>query len=355
MGETDIIKSSWESSSFALSNSETSTSRDSCYGSDGTSVTSAFSSTAATSTVPSFNSSPKTSLSPILKPILKKESASFPEDTESESGYDSDAEYDYSFFEENDDEDLYEDSACGENFDDLAKGYSDDELFDDSFITFESMVRFDSKIHYIEAPEHTDDETPNNEMTFHELIERAQAFGHLLLDGGAPDNKETGNGAMSHSEEYTADAVDLDKRLFAAYMNGINGIADPSYKPLLRAHVDHIKSGHAQTPFFDSDTAHGLYLDNVLTHVVGIFRNLVAKDEYDELATLSAKKTALQKAKSPHDEAETCDKTLLDRIAYFLSERLGEGNVEIGPDEMTLFASGVSHALGDGGVYSEAH
>ncbi|RJE19891.1 hypothetical protein PHISCL_07782 [Aspergillus sclerotialis] len=350
MGEPGFGKDSWESSSSAFSTFETSASQDSCYGSDETSVTSILSSTAPTSTVPSFASSPKTTLRPVLKPtlksILKKECVSLPDDTESASGYDSDAEYEHSFFEENDDEDLY--SSSGEDTDDMAEVPSDDESFDDSFIAFESMVRFDPEIQFIEAPEYTEDESPETETTFHELIERAQAFGHSLLEGGIPEYTNAGGATMGEPEEYTRDAMDLDKNLFAAYMNGIRGIADSNYTSQLRAHIDDIKSGRAETPFFDSDNAHGIYLDNVLNHVMGSFRNLVTKEELDELLVLIDKKIALQRQNEPpHEELEICNKTLLDKVASFLSERLGDGNVEIGPDELAFFTNGVAHSLGN--------
>ena len=349
MGEPGFCKDSWESSSSAFSTLETSASQDSCYGSDETSVTSVLSSTAPTSTAPSFSSSPKTSLSPVLKPtlksILKKECINWSEDTESASGYDSDAEYEHSFIEEND-EDLY--SSSGDDTDDMDEVPSDDESFDDSFIAFESSVRFDPEIQFIEAPEYTEDESPDTETTFHELIARAQAFGHTLLEGGVPENTTAGRTTMGEPEEYTRDAMDLDKNLFAAYMNGIRGIADSNYTSQLRSHIENIKTGCAETPFFDSDNAHGIYLDNILNHVMGSFRNLVTKEELDELLTLSNKKIALQRQNEPpREELETYNKELLDKIAGFLSERLGGGNVEIGPDELAFFANGVAHSLGN--------
>lgn len=351
MGDPGFSKDSWETHSSALSTFEASASHDSCYGSDETSIASVFSSTVTTSTVPSFASSPKASLSPVLKPILKKEYTSLPADTDSASGYDSDAEYECSFLEETDDEDLY--SYSGEDIDDMYEVPSDDETLDDSFITFESNVRFNPKIQYIEAPEYTEDESPDTEATFHELLERAQAFGHCLLEGGNPDNTDAGDAIMGESEEHTQDVVDLDKRLFAAYMNGIHGIADSNYTSQLRAHIDDIKSGHAETPFFDSDSAHAIYLDNVLSHVIGIFQNLVDGEEFDELVTLSDRKTNLQhQAQTPQEEVDACNKTLHDKVEGFLTERLGEGNVEIGTDELAFFANGVIHALGN--VDSEA-
>src|SRR5699024_9389770 len=159
---------------LSLSHWEASASQDSC--SDGTSVTSI---TAPTSTVTSFSSSPKTSLSPVLKPILKKEQTSFAGDTDSASGYDSDAEYDTFFIEGNDGEDLADDPTWSDdcdNCDGISEDCSDDESVGGSFITFESGVRFDSEIEYIEAPDYTEEEPSNTEVTFHELIQRAQAF-----------------------------------------------------------------------------------------------------------------------------------------------------------------------------------
>ncbi|RMJ23272.1 hypothetical protein PHISP_05850 [Aspergillus sp. HF37] len=348
MGEPSV-KDSWESHSSTFSSLEASASQDSCFGSDETSVTSALSSTPATSTAPSFVPSPKQSLSPILKPILKHQNASFEADTESESGYDSDAEFEYSFSVENDNEDSYAASARGQGTEDASETHSDDESGDDSFISFESAVRFDPKVEYIEAPETADDEITEAEMTFHEMVELAATSGHLLLDGGVPEgnNADEDEDPMAESEEHTPDAVDLDKRLFAAYINGINGIGDPDYKSHLRTRVDDIKAGRAETPFLDSDNAVDVYLDTILSHVIGVFRNLVAEEEFDELTSLSDEKITLQQQGQSPGGVEACNKALLDKIEGVLTERLGEGNVEIGAEELGFFAGGVAYALGN--------
>lgn len=340
MGEPSV----WESPSSAFSTLEVSASQDSCYGSDETSITSTISSTPATSAVPSFVPSPKQRLSPILKPILKKEDTSFEPDTGSESGYDSDAEFEYSFMEDNDMEDPYEPSVWDEVSE--SESESDEESAGDSFISFESTVRFNPKVDYIEAPESQDEEITDSEMTFHEMIQLAATSGRLLLEGGVPENNSIDD--LSDSGEHTPDAIDLDKRLFAAYINGINGVADSNYKSHLRARVNDIRSGRCCTPFFDSDNALDVYIDNVVSHVIGVFRNLVAKDEFDELVSLSNEKDALQQqAESSHADLDACNRTLLDKIESLLAERLGRGNVDISPDELTFFAGGVAHALGN--------
>lgn len=345
MGEP-CFKDSWESPSFTSSNLEISASQDSCCGSDETSITSTHSSTPATSTAPSFQPSPKQSLSPILKPILKQPDTNFPPDTGSESGYDSDADFEYSFLVEEDDKEYsYVASVPGEAPEDISETQTDDESTDDSFISFESTVRFDPKIEYIEAPETAGDEITDAEMTFHEMIQLAASSGHLLLEGGIPEDNSTDDTDMAESEEHPPDIVDLDKRLFAAYMNGVNGIGDSDYKSHLRARVDEIKSGRAETPFLDSDDAADTYLDNVLSHVIGVFRNLVAKEEFDELVTLSERATMQVDPSS--GGVDPCNKALFEKIEGFLTERLGEGKVEIGPDELGFFAGGVAYALGN--------
>jgi hypothetical protein len=353
MGEPSV-KDSWESPSSTFSSLEALASQDSCFGSDETSVTSALSSTPAISTAPSFVPSPKQSLSPILKPILKQQSASFEADTGSESGYDSDAEFEYSFSVENDNEDSYAASARGQGTEDASETHSDDESGDDSFISFESAVRFDPKVEYIEAPETADDEITEAEMTFHEMVELAATSGHLLLEGGVPEDNNADEDPMAESEEHTPDAVDLDKRLFTAYMNGINGIGDPDYKSHLRTRVDGIKAGRAETPFLDSDNAADVYLDTILSHVIGVFRNLVAQEEFDELTSLSDEKIALEQQGQSPGGVEACNEALLGKIEGVLTERLGEGNVEIGAEELDFFAGGVAWALGNSDTDADA-
>ena len=355
MGEPGL-RGPWESPSSTFSNLEGSISQSSGYGSEDTSVTSAISSTLATPTAPSLVSSPKQSLSPILKPILKRQDSTFQADagSESESGYDSDgswydsdAEFEYSFSVENSNWDSLVALIPGEASGDACGTHIDDESGDDSFISFESAVRFDPKIEYIEAPEFAEDEVTDAEMTFHEMVKLAAMSSHLLLDGVGPEDGSLDDRVVGESEEDSPDAVDLDKRLFAAYMNGINGIADSDFKSHLHARVGDIKSGRAETPFLDSDNVVEIYLDNILSHVIGVFRNLVVKEELDELVTLSGEKTSLQQLdQSSHSEFEVCNKVLLDKIEAVLLERLGQGNVEIGPDELTFFAGGVAHMLG---------
>lgn len=352
-------KGSWESPSSTFSTLETSISQDSCYGSDETSVTSALSSAPATPTVPSLVPFPKQSLSPILKPVLKHQYTTFQADarsqSESESGYDSDAsggdsdaEFEYSFSVENGNKDSLGVSVPGEACRDTCGNHTDNESGDDSFISFESAVRFDPKVEYIEALESAGDEITDTEMTFHEMVELAAISSHHLLEGGAPVDDDTDDAAFCGPDEHSSDVVDLDRRLFVAYINGINGIADSRYKSHLRARVGDIKSGRAETVFLDSDNAVEIYLDNILNHVIGVFRNLVAKEEFDELVTLSDEKTSLQQQEqSVHGGFEACNTALLGKIECVLSERLGEGNVEIGPDELTFFAGGVASTLGN--------
>jgi hypothetical protein len=224
----------------------------------------------------------------------------------------------------------------------------DIESFDGSFISFESMVRFDSHVHYIEPPKYEEDGSADAGMTCHEMMEVARAsypnMSHEETYSGAEtsDIDDAEHEAISDSieqlPEHTGDIIDLDKRLFVAYMNGINGIANPEYKTRLRARVADFKSGDVSSPFLDLDSANGVYLDTVLSHVIGSFRNIVIKEEFDELARISGDKAHVYQETGPN-------RKIFDKVEHLLSERLISGDVNIGPDELSFFASGVTYAL----------
>lgn len=92
MDEPQNREDSWDTLSTVLPNLEISLSQDSCYASDEASVPSAITTVAATANVSSPVAPAKLPLAPVLKSILKKPCAELEaEDTESESGYESDA------------------------------------------------------------------------------------------------------------------------------------------------------------------------------------------------------------------------------------------------------------------------
>ncbi|EAW10747.1 uncharacterized protein ACLA_052190 [Aspergillus clavatus NRRL 1] len=357
-------KKSWESLSSTFSNLEISVSQDSCYASD------EFSGSSSNPVPASLPVTSEAGLRPLLKPILKRPYAAIEEDEESESGYGTDdSEYDYAGVSDamdEDDDEMYEVSIWDEASD-VSDAMSetcsdDDESVDGSFISFESesMVRFAPDVLYIDAPEPQEEEeeeveTPRSEMTCHELMEMARASGTLQFQTGMdPSNEQAEHDEMSDSikewpEEHPSDILDLDKRLFVAYINGINGISDARYKARLRERLDDLKKGNAQSPYMESDSAQGMYFDNVLNHVLGTFRNIIVQEELDELATLSHKKRAQQQAE---EATEGPDKRLLEKIEHLLSERLAGDQVQIGQDELSFFAGGVAYALRNWASYT---
>lgn len=362
MSNQTMNKKSWESLSSTFSGLEISLSQDSCYASDEVSVASTNPTTINSSVISTV--APKvTSQPPYLKPILKRRYAEIAEDEESESGYASGvSEHEYEFLSEDEtsdddeeDDDVYY-VTCWEDASDTLSEYSDDDEddYDDdsadgSFISFGSNVRFDTNVLYIEAPDLQDDETPCTELTCHELMEMARASGnlHFQEDNDIGDDfDDAEHGGISESikqlpEEHTSDVVDLDKRLFIAYMNGINGIADPGYKSRLHARVGDIKMGRVKSPYLEAENADGVYLDHALNHVIGTFPNLVAKQEFEELLRLSKEKGALQQ---PPEVRASLNRSFMEKIEGLLSERLAS-DVNIGPDELSFFAGGVAYAL----------
>ncbi|KAB8224662.1 hypothetical protein BDV33DRAFT_144268 [Aspergillus novoparasiticus] len=371
MSNQTMNKKSWESLSSTFSGLEISLSQDSCYASDEVSVTSTNPTTVNSSVVSSVTPTTATAERPSLKPILKRPYAEIAEDGESESGYASGAsEQEFEFLSEDDsgsDSDSDSDSdddevyyvTCWEDESDSMSEYSedddndydyDDDSADGSFISFGSNnVRFDTNVLYIEAPEVQEEDAPCTELTCHELMEMARASGSLHIQEGndiGDDFDDAEHGSISDSirqlpEEHTSDVVDLDKRLFIAYMNGINGIADPGYKSRLHARVGDIMMGRAKSPYLEADNADGVYLDHALNHVIGTFPNLVAKQEFDELLSLSEEKGALEQ---PAETRESLNLSLLKKIESLLSERLAS-DVKIGHDELSFFAGGVAYAL----------
>lgn len=391
MDEPQNREDSWDTLSTVLPNLEISLSQDSCYASDEASVPSAITTVAATANVSSPVAPAKLPLAPVLKSILKKPCAELEaEDTESESGYESDAsgsQYDASsdcdfsasqdfdgedLFDDDDDDDASDVSYEYETSEEMTESHEGDESdFDDSFITFESSVRFNTEVCYIEAPDLDDDDEDDNvtsETTVHEMMELARASGRLRIlqeavdneasDGSAHDScseddcSSTNGDIMDGPEEHTRDDIELDKQLFIAYMNGINGVPEHKYKPRLRTRANEIRLGRAQSPFFESETVYGAYLDHVLNHVIGIFRNLVERHEFEELVRLTEGKAAMEQLNASPETIEEYTKKLLGRIEELLSERLTKGNVEVGADELSFFAGGVAYALENWSIYT---
>lgn len=357
MGEpTTMNRKSWESLSSSFSNLDVSFSQDSCYASDEMSLVSSNPTTVDTSIVPPQEPSSGSSSGPSLKSILKKPQTA----EESESGYWTDAsDYGYETVSDNDDdEDLCDISLWGDASDisEIGGDVDNDFADDGSFIAFESMVRFDPNIQYIEAPEIEDEERADTGLTCHEIMEMARSSGSLqFLDEDEPTEMELGGNnhardddrcvcgsMMDNPEEHTGDMVELDKQLFVAYVNGIKGVADSLYKPRLRALVDDIQLGQAETPYLENNDTDGVFFDHALNHVIGVFHNLLVPEELTELMALSMQKDGM----APQSQAMASHNMgLMERIQRLLVERLAQDKVDVEPDELRFFAGGITYAL----------
>ncbi|KAJ5814822.1 hypothetical protein N7474_006599 [Penicillium riverlandense] len=353
-------RESWDSLTSALSSLDVSFSQDSCYGSDEYSITSnpAGPLQSSVSSVSTCLATREPDLHKFLKPILKNSTSYVELDAHSESGYGSDeidSDYDELSDQKEDDEEDDDDgnssdfSVWDETSGDVPETQEDHtESFDDSFITFETVgVHFDTDVHYIDTPELSeDDEASGSQMTVHEMMLAHKPGSPNVvnyLNGVDTSENEDGHQEFvrhvaNPPEEFSRDAVDLDRRLFVAYMNGIHGIADSKYKTYLHAQVDNIRVG-LESDSFDSDDSACMYLDLISNHVNGVFRNLLADDEVNELVALYEEEQTTTLTPTPHQ-------TLLDKIEHLLQDRLANGRVEVCPDELSFFAGGVVHAIG---------
>ncbi|KAJ5640650.1 hypothetical protein N7528_000275 [Penicillium herquei] len=386
MAATNNHRESWDSLSSAFSQLDASFSQDSCYGSDEVSVSSTTTAPLESSVSTFVAKNEKQPLHPILKSILKNSTADLQEDddsdseSESESGYGSDdIELEYDALSEDEDEsdedDMSDFSVWDEDSSHHVPETHEDHThsFDDSFIGFESAVRFDPHVEYIGTPDtdlSEDEEAPQPEMTMHEMMLLSLKSSSVQSSLQESDTEDDDSEAGRHDsffranapqlEDFTRDAVDVDQRLFVAYMNGIHGIADANYKSYLRAQADNIRMGH-ETESMHPDDPPCMYLDSVLNHVIGVFRNLLAVDELNDLIALRKEDSTYERAKtslSVETPAETPTETaaetagptthqaLLDKIEHFLLDRLTNGSVDVFPDELRFFAGGIAHALG---------
>ncbi|PLB50316.1 hypothetical protein P170DRAFT_141641 [Aspergillus steynii IBT 23096] len=376
MNAKNMDRQSWEPYSSTYSRLECSIhSQDSCYASDEVSMTS--------TKLPAPNSlasALKAPLRPILKSILKRPCAK--SEDGSESGYGShemsdgecinasditsesgddlleqsddesvDASDDES--DESDDEMYYvtawEDDTDASDSDesDIMSEYGEEDgvdSLDGSFISFESPgVRFNSEIIYHEATYFSDaddeDEEPQTGMTCHEMMLLARECNTEDKDS---DEAEISKCIKEMPEHYPSDLVDVDKCLFAAYMHGIQGIADPEYKARLRARTKEVRAGRTQSPYLDSKEPNYIYIDQALNHVLGSFSNLVTEEELDDLVTISDSKGLTQRLPGA---AETLDRYLTGKIEDLLLERLATDDVIIGSDELSFFAGGIGFAI----------
>ncbi|KAJ5168121.1 uncharacterized protein N7482_003715 [Penicillium canariense] len=363
-------RESWDSLSSTFAHLEVSFSQDSCYGSDEVSVSSKNLAPLQTSTE-TFIDKRETNLHPLLKSILKNSTSDVTSDiqddvndTESESGYGSDdIEFDFDALseddeDEDDDGDMSDFSIWEETSQDVPETREDrTDTFDDTFIEFGPSVRFAPKIEYISSPGLSeDDETPDVQITCHEMmmlaLQSGSASSSFLSEDDVSDDDDSDHShrefvrnCANSPEDFTRDAIDVDRQLFVAYMNGIHGIADAKYKTYIRTQADNIRLGH-ECEFMHPDDAPCMYLDLIQSHVIGVFRNLLSVDELDDLVVLRQKDAAEQADSNSPEWAQNHHQVLLGKVEHFLLDRLANGRVDVCPDEMSFFAGGIVHALG---------
>lgn len=370
MATSHAHRESWDSLSSTFANLEVSFSQDSCYGSDEVSVSSNPSAPLQSSASTLVVKREEPSLHPFLKSILKNSCTDAQHDTESESGYgseDIDLEYDALSEEGDEDDENADDMSDFSVWDETSKDVPETQedhtdSFDDSFIGFETMVRFDPKVEFIDAPEveASDDEGPENQMTCHEMMLLAQQSGNTqsaLYPSDATDSDSEADDddcqgrrkdfvriVTANPEDFSRDALDVDRQLFVAYMNGIHGIADDKYKTYLHTQADNIRLGR-ETESMHPDDAPCMYLDRVLHHVIGVFRNLVAVEELNELVALRQQNLAEKHEPASSPEPLKHHQYLLVEIEHVLHDRLTDGHVDVFPDELSFFAGNIIQSL----------
>ncbi|KAJ5380079.1 uncharacterized protein N7496_002507 [Penicillium cataractarum] len=358
-------RESWDSLSSTFAHLEVSFSQDSCYGSDEVSVSSN-NPAPLQSSVETFIDKRATTIHPFLKSILKNSTSDIHDevdDTESESGYGSDdIEFDYDALseddeDEDDDDDMSDFSIWEETMDDVPETREDrTDTFDDVFIGFESSVRFAVEIEYIDNPGlEEEDEISDSQMTCHEMMMLALQSGSVSSSFHSEDDSDDEDHShhefmrtcTNHPEDFTPDAVDVDRQLFVAYMNGIHGIADAKYKAYIHMQADNIRLGH-ETESMHPDDAPCMYLDLIQNHVIGVFRNLLSVAELDDLVGLRKQDALAAGQANPNslDLTQKNHQVLLDKVEHFLLDRLANGRVDVCPDEMSFLAGGIVQALG---------
>jgi hypothetical protein len=223
--------------------------------------------------------------------------------------------------------------------------YDEEPCANVSFISFTESVSFNMTVSYVEPPtfdDSDDEDDPEETMTFHEQMIRA------LAQGKAATSLKEGLAALGTPEEHGHDILDVDKRLLAAYVNGIH-TASESYKKDLASLALNINEGLTTSPFLASDFVDGCYLNSALKHVIGIFRNLVAADELECLLDDAVHKDNTFK-KPLGDEncppQSTTEKSSLHQdISLLLSERLIDETMPVEQDVLDFFTRGIIYSL----------
>ncbi|KAH8702067.1 hypothetical protein BGW36DRAFT_424357 [Talaromyces proteolyticus] len=259
---------------------------------------------------------------------------------------------------------LYDHCESGFDLDNESEGmgsYVEDLNLDESQVSFETSVHFDTNVSYIETPEIPDDVEDQAEMTMHELMLLARNDRHQT-DSDLNDNDDEEDDMDSDTaianliirqvlKDYSRDMIEVDKQIFVAFINGIHGATRQKYQTYLHDRVQGFREGRLQSPFFESDTepSTGFFLDEALKHVIGMFRNVVLREEFEELARLAGSR---KDQESLPISAEQQPADFLKRVEQILSERLLDGNAAVGEDELSFFADGVVYALERPKIYT---
>lgn len=235
--------------------------------------------------------------------------------------------------------------------------YVEDSEFHDEHVAFGNSVRFDTNITYIDSPPIGDSpEEDEPQVTMHELMLMARKdlegianSDHDDVDDCWDADSETAIAnlnIMQLSKDHPRDMIDIDKQIFVAFINGIHEATRQKYQSHLNDRVQGFREGRFQSPFFESDdeSSSCLFLDDALKHVIGMFRNIVRREEFEELACLAANR------KSGQSESESIN--ILEKIEQLVSERLLEGRAVVDKDELGFFADGVVYALERPQIYA---
>lgn len=271
----------------------------------------------------------------------------------------------YDTYDTGSESDEYEDVDDIDDIDEALDECVDDMEFDDSHIAFENSVHFDTDVSYINTLEHPDDDADDDTgaqspLTVHEMMLLTNRRGDYVMDDspdGHDNDSDSGDTSIANviiqqlSKDYPRDMLEIDKQLFVAFINGIHGDTRRKYQTYLHDRVQGFREGRFQSPFFETETdpSSCLFLDEALKHVIGMFRHIVLREEFDELVRL-AQSARLQDQVSRPMQKQSSD--FLDRIECLLSERLLKGVTSVDKDELSFFADGVVYALERPKIYA---
>jgi len=250
-------------------------------------------------------------------------------------------------------------TSLDQDYADLASDYGGDPEefeFDESIITFAHSVRFDDVVSYADPPEHFDDENVDPPMTYHEMVEifekshaaRSRLRNSMNAPTGRAIQPSRDPAANDDLDEHSLEMLDLDKKLFIAFINGIHVSFESSYKDEVQLRARQVRNGYIHNPFFESKSAPGRYLDDALFHVVGMFRNVVTEEELRELAFYCTANQSPASRTYRFSGYHSQLTILLSKIERILTDKLTAGKVSFDKDELSFFAGGILYALDHG-------